>query len=190
MARSKAPVAEVTDEDLLPEARPEELPPETGTAVRKAIPLRYTVVREGEGGVCETDRGPMRYDPGDILLNEGDRVWPVDQAWFNRHYRVVQGEDTEGAYEERFPKFSTGGIAYVRVVCPSCDSTMLFSVEVGEVLTMGDKSQLKPTFKVKAKEHFCGQVSARLEDHEDGPGDEVPGVAGSGPDEDDDDADD
>jgi hypothetical protein len=160
------PESGITDDDLLPESRPEELPPETGTAVRKAIPVRYTVVREGEGGTVETDRGPMRYDPGDILLHEGDRVWPVDTSWFNRHYRVVQGEDTESAYDDQFPKFTTGGTGYARVICPDCDQTMIFSVEIGEIRTSGDKSTLKPTFKVKPKEHFCDQVSAKLEDLE------------------------
>lgn len=179
-------VPEVTDEDLLPESRPEELPPETGTAVPLPIPVRYTIVGPLEG----TDQ----YDPGDVLIGAGDRdpseVSHYTAAEFNRRYRVVQGEDTESAYEERFPKFSTGGTAYVRVPCPSCDATMLFSVEVGEVLTMGDKSQLKPTFKVKPKEHFCGQTSAKLEDLEDGDGDVAVILGGNDEDDEDDDGDD
>lgn len=184
-------VTEVTDEDLLPESRPEELPPETGTAVPKPIPVRYTIVGKDEGGTLSVRlhggfEAEVPYWPGDLLVHVGDAVTPLDAAAFNRQYRVVQGEDTESAYDERFPKFSTGGTAYVRVPCPSCDATMLFSVEVGEVLTMGDKSQLKPTFKVKPKEHFCGQTSAKLEDLEDAPDDEAVVGASDADDEDDD----
>ena len=186
--------AVIDDDDLLPEARPEELPPETGHAVPKPIPVRYTVVREGEEGTLDLElhggqEVSVPYRAGDVLVEEGGLVVPFASATFNRHYRVVQGEDAESAYEERFPRFSTGGTAYVRAACPNCDQTMIFSVEVGETLTMGDKSQLKPTFKAKAKEHFCGQTSAKLEDLEDEP--DVPAVDGDGAaDVGDDDADD
>lgn len=175
-------VTEVTDEDLLPEARPEELPPETGHAVPKPIPARYTVVREGEEGELEVDihRTVVKvpYRAGDVLVERNGHVGAYTPELFNQRWRVIQGEDAESAYEERFPKFSTGGTAYVRVTCPDCDQTMIFSVSVGEIRTSGDKSQLKPTFKAKAKEHFCGQTSARLEDHEDEP--DVPAVDGDG----------
>ena len=168
MARAKAAPTAISDDDLLPEARPEEMAPESGLAVPRPIPVRWTVVGPTEA----TDE----YDPGDILVHEVASSVAYDAAAFDRRFRVIQGEESESAYEERFPRFSTGGTAYVRVPCPNCAQTMIFSVEVGEALTMGDKSQLRPTFKVKAKEHFCGQISARLEDHEDadGPGDGVP----------------
>jgi hypothetical protein len=175
------------DDDLLPEDDIPSIPvaeplPEpavvSGIAVKRAVPVSFTIA--AEDGTIQTAEGEMAYHAGDYLMTDhtGDgRRWPVDPAYFERHYVLGDKQpdwtDVKAAlgsgYESRNPNFTAGGTAYVRVFCPECSQPMFFSVETGTQLTIKDgERKLKPTFKATAKVHACHQTVAELtEDDED-----------------------
>jgi hypothetical protein len=89
---------------------------------------------------------------------------PIDPAGYQPYFQI-----------------RTGGTGYAMTPCPICAIPMVFAVETGAEIKVSDDGtrKLKPTFKVKAKEHRCGQTVLPITD------DEAPGqteaFAESGP---------
>lgn len=49
-----------------------------------------------EGGIIETERGPMGYVAGDWLLTTTDeptQTWPVSQAYLDANYEPVEEDE-------------------------------------------------------------------------------------------------
>lgn len=172
---AEAMAREMAEDDIptIPVAEPlPEAPVVSGIAVKRAVPVSFTVATEP--GEIETNEGRMAYEAGWYILTDhtGDgRRWPVDPAYFERHYVLGEKQPDwtevkaalESGYESRNPNFTAGGTAYVRVFCPECDQPMFFSVETDAQLTIrGDERKLKPTFKATAKVHTCHQTVAEL----------------------------
>lgn len=76
----------------------------------------------------------------------------------------------EDAGYSRFPRIMAGGTGYTLTPCPLCGMTMVFAVETGAEVKVTDDGErmLKPTFKVQAKSHRCGQMALPLTDAPEG----------------------